>query len=84
MDDPSIQAINTRISNESSVVDGQVSLSVDLGTKNAWENSLVTQLNDHRAGEFIDNLGQVSALPVFRVILPDILVEGAVPVFQLR
>lgn len=46
MDDPSIQAINTRISNESSIVDGQVSLSVDLGTKNAWENSLVTQLND--------------------------------------
>lgn len=46
MDDPSIQAINTRISNESTIVDGQVSLSVDLGTKNAWENSLVTQLND--------------------------------------
>lgn len=46
MDDPSIQAINTRISKESTIVDGQVSLSVDLGTKNAWENSLVTQLND--------------------------------------
>lgn len=45
MDDPSIQAINTRISRESTIVDGQVSLSVDLGTKNAWENSLVTQLN---------------------------------------
>lgn len=46
MDDPSIQAINTRISQESTIVEGQVSLSVDLGTKNAWENSLVTQLND--------------------------------------
>lgn len=46
MDDPAIQAINTRISNESTIVDGQVSLSVELGTKNTWENSLVTQLND--------------------------------------
>lgn len=46
MDDPSIQAINTRISKESTIVDGQVSLSVDLGTKNAWETSLVTQLNE--------------------------------------
>ncbi len=45
MGDPSIQAINTRISKESTMVDGQVSLSVDLGTKNAWETSLVTQLN---------------------------------------
>lgn len=44
--DPSIQAINDRISRESSIIDGQVSLSVDLGTKSAWENSLVTQLND--------------------------------------
>ncbi|MDD3417282.1 MAG: AAA family ATPase [Lachnospiraceae bacterium] len=44
--DPSIQAINDRISKESSIIDGQVSLSVDLGTKNAWESSLVTQLND--------------------------------------
>lgn len=46
MGDPSIQAINTRISQESTIVEGQVSLSVDLGTKNAWENSLVTQLNE--------------------------------------
>jgi putative ATP-dependent endonuclease of OLD family len=44
--DPSIQAINERISAESSIIDGTVSLSVDLGTKNAWESSLVTQLND--------------------------------------
>lgn len=46
MEDPSIQAINDRISKESSIIEGEVSLSVDLGTKNAWENSLVTQLND--------------------------------------
>ena len=46
IDDDSIKAINRRISEESSIVDGTVSLTVDLGTKNAWENSLVTQLND--------------------------------------
>lgn len=44
--DLSIQKINNRIQNDSSIVDGTISLSVDLGTKNAWENSLVTQLND--------------------------------------
>lgn len=46
IDDPTIQAINKRISKESSIVNGAVSLTVDLGTKNAWENSLVTQLNE--------------------------------------
>lgn len=46
IDDVSIKAINERISKESSIVDGVVSLTVDLGTKNAWEGSLVTQLND--------------------------------------
>lgn len=46
IDDDSIKAINRRISEGSSIVDGTVSLTVDLGTKNAWENSLVTQLND--------------------------------------
>ena len=44
--DASIQAINERISKESSIIDGSVSISVDLGTKNAWENSLVTHLNN--------------------------------------
>lgn len=44
--DDSIKVINERISKASSIIDGEVSLSVDLGTKNAWENSLVTQLND--------------------------------------
>ena len=46
IEDDSIKAINERISKESSMVDGTVSLTVDLGTKNAWESSLVTQLND--------------------------------------
>ena len=46
IDDASIKAINTRISTEASIVDGTVSLTVDLGTKNAWESSLVTQLNE--------------------------------------
>lgn len=46
IDNDSIKAINRRISEESSLVDGTVSLTVDLGTKNAWESSLVTQLND--------------------------------------
>lgn len=46
INDSSIVAINKRISEESSMTDGKVSLSVELGTKNAWENSLVTQLND--------------------------------------
>lgn len=46
IDDDSIKAINERISRESSIVDGTVSLTVDLGTKNAWESSLVTQLNE--------------------------------------
>lgn len=42
----SVQAINKRIQKETSIIDGVVSLSVDLGTRNAWEGSLVTQLND--------------------------------------
>lgn len=44
--DDSIKAINERIGQDSSIVDGKISLTVDLGTKNAWENSLVTQLNE--------------------------------------
>lgn len=46
IEDDSIKAINARIKKESSIVDGAVSLTVDLGTKNAWESSLVTQLNE--------------------------------------
>ena len=44
--DDSIKAINERISQESSIIGETVSLNVDLGTKNAWENSLVTQVDD--------------------------------------
>lgn len=46
INDSSIDAINKRIQKEATIVDGTVTLNVDLGTKNAWENSLVTQLND--------------------------------------
>ena len=41
-----IKAINNRISQEPTIIDGKVSISVDLGTKNAWENSLVTQVDE--------------------------------------
>lgn len=44
--DAAIVAINDRISKESTIIDGKVSISVDLGTKNAWENSLVTQIDE--------------------------------------
>lgn len=44
--DDSIKAINERISQEASIIGETVSLNVDLGTKNAWENSLVTQVDD--------------------------------------
>ena len=45
IDDRSIKEINNRIEKEASLIDGAVSLTVDLGTKNAWENTLVTQLD---------------------------------------
>ena len=44
--DEAIKTINNRISKESTIIDGKVSISVDLGTKNAWENSLVTQVDE--------------------------------------
>jgi putative ATP-dependent endonuclease of OLD family len=43
--DQSIKMINEKINSGSSIVDGDISLSVDFGTKNAWESSLITQLN---------------------------------------
>lgn len=46
INDEAIKTINERIGRESTIIDGKVSLSVDLGTKNAWETSLVTQLDD--------------------------------------
>ena len=44
-DDDSIQKINKRISSGATIIDGEISLNVDLGTKKAWENSLVTYLD---------------------------------------
>lgn len=44
--DQSIKDINERITSESSIVNGEVSLSVDFGTKNAWESSLITQIDN--------------------------------------
>ena len=43
--DPAITNINKKISEESTIVDGDVSLSADQGNKNAWESSLVTQID---------------------------------------
>ena len=42
--DQAITNINKKISEESTIVEGDVSLSADQGNKNAWENSLVTQI----------------------------------------
>ena len=44
--DPSIQTINKKINQDASLTDKKIALSVELVTKNAWENSLVTQLDD--------------------------------------
>lgn len=43
--DPAITNINTKISAESTIVQGDVSLSADQGNKNAWESSLITQVS---------------------------------------
>lgn len=44
--DESIKTINERISGESTVVPGKISISADMGTKNSWENNLVTQVEN--------------------------------------
>lgn len=46
MSDDSITAINKKINQDSSLTDKKIALSVELVTKNAWENSLVTQLDE--------------------------------------
>ena len=43
--DPAIATINTKISSESTIVGGDITLSADQGNKNAWESSLVTQIS---------------------------------------
>lgn len=45
VNDPSIGVINNRINQDASMTDKKIELSVELVTKNAWENSLVTQLD---------------------------------------
>ena len=43
--DPAIGIINQKISSESTIVNGEITLSADQGNKNAWESSLVTQIS---------------------------------------
>lgn len=42
--DETIQTINRRISEKSTIINGDISLTADQGTQNAWENSLTTQV----------------------------------------
>lgn len=46
MDDQSIININNKINQDASLTNKKLALSVELVTKNAWENSLITQLNN--------------------------------------
>lgn len=46
INDPAIETINEKINQEASLTDKKIALSVELVTKNAWENSLVTQLDE--------------------------------------
>ena len=54
MKDDAIKHVNELIKNAINISDKKVELSVDLSTKNAWENSLITYLNDvpfHHVGK---------------------------------
>lgn len=42
--DPAIASINSKISSESTILAGDVTLSADQGNKNAWESNVVTQI----------------------------------------
>lgn len=46
MGDGAIKEINEKIKNESKISDKKIELSVELASKNAWEGSLITCLND--------------------------------------
>lgn len=46
MEEDAIQKINTKIKSASDISNKEVKLSVDLSSKNAWENSLMTYLDD--------------------------------------
>lgn len=45
-DDPSIKTINSKIKTATNISNKDVKLSVDLSSRNAWENSLLTYLDD--------------------------------------
>lgn len=46
MGDPSIGIINTKIKKAANISNKEIKVSVDLSSKNAWENSLITYLDD--------------------------------------
>jgi putative ATP-dependent endonuclease of OLD family len=46
MEDISIKAINEKINEERTITDKSIQIAVDLATKNAWENILVTELDN--------------------------------------
>lgn len=46
MGDPSIGIINTKIKKATNISNKEVKVSVDLSSKNAWENNLMTYLDD--------------------------------------
>ncbi|MFT7404958.1 ATP-dependent nuclease [Zhongshania sp.] len=46
MDNQSIQAINNKLTTASKVTDKKVTISVDLSSRNAWESSLTTYIED--------------------------------------
>jgi putative ATP-dependent endonuclease of OLD family len=46
MDETAIKGINTKLKTAANISDKTVSLSVDLSPKNAWENNLMTYLDD--------------------------------------
>lgn len=46
MEDPSIGIINAKIKKATDISNKEVKVSVDLSSKNAWENSLMTYLDD--------------------------------------
>lgn len=54
MNDPSIQNVNTIIKDAINISHKKVELSVDLSSKNAWETTLTTYLDDvpfHHVGK---------------------------------
>lgn len=46
MDEPSIKKINTKIQDAAKISDKKVELSVELSSKNAWESSLMTYIDN--------------------------------------